>query len=160
MAGRNTATLPGSQALYVPLTASHGAVGVLGLFLADGAPLDPDRMHLIEALAGQTALVVERSLLAREAQRAELQAEADRLRDSLLSSVSHDLRTPLGTITAAASSLADPDARIPEESRRDLAQSICEESERMNRLVGNLLSMMRLESGAVSFSWSGTRSTR
>lgn len=150
MAGRGTGTLPAALALYVPLTASRGTMGVLGLFPAgEKEPVDPERMHFIEVLASQTALVIERALLAREAEEVELRSETERLRDSLLSSVSHDLRTPLGTITGGASTLADPSARLSEEARRDLAQSIWEESERLNRLVGNLLNMSRLESGEV-----------
>lgn len=149
MAGRGTDTLPELQVLYMPLIAPRGTIGVLGLYVEDGSPVDPDRIRLVQALAGQTAVVLERAVLAQDAHRAQIQAESERLRDALLSSVSHDLRTPLGTISGAASSLADPDAHIPEESRRDLAQSIFEESERLNRLVGNLLSMTRLESGAV-----------
>ena len=149
MAGRGTDTLPDLQALYLPLIAPRGTTGVLGLFHEDGPPVDPDRIRLVQALAGQTAIVLEQAELAREAHRVQIRAESERLRDALLSSVSHDLRTPLGTISGAASSLADPDAHFPEDSRRELARSICEESERLNRLVGDLLSMTRLESGAV-----------
>jgi two-component system sensor histidine kinase KdpD len=150
MAGRGTDTMPDRQALYLPLTASRGTSAVLGLFVEDGSPVEPDRIRLVQALAGQVAVVLERAELAREAQRAQLQAEAERLRDALLSSVSHDLRTPLGTISGAASSLADPDAPLPEEARRELAQSIWEESVRLNRLVGDLLNMTRIEFGAVA----------
>lgn len=150
MAGRGTDTLPDLQALYIPLIAPQGTSAVLGLFVEDGSPVDPDRIRLVQALAGQVAIVLERAQLAREAHRAQVEAESERLRDALLSSVSHDLRTPLGTISGAASSLADPDAHVPEESRRELAQSIFEESERLNRLVGNLLSMTRIEFGAVA----------
>jgi two-component system, OmpR family, sensor histidine kinase KdpD len=150
MAGRGTDTLPNLQALYLPLIAPRGTNAVLGLFVEGGTTVDPDRIRLVQALAGQIAIVLERAELAREAHRVQMQAESERLRDALLSSVSHDLRTPLGTISGAASSLADPDARIPEDSRRELAQSICEESDRLNRLVGDLLSMTRLESGAVN----------
>jgi two-component system sensor histidine kinase KdpD len=149
MAGRGTDTLPDLQALYLPMVAPRGTTGVLGLFVEDGPPVDPDRIRLVQALAGQTAVVLEQAELAREARQVQIQAESERLRDALLSSVSHDLRTPLGTISGAASSLADPEAHIPEESRRELAQSICEESERLNRLVRDLLNMTRLESGAV-----------
>ncbi len=150
MAGRGTDTLPDLQALYMPLVAPRGTNAVLGLFVEDGSPVDPDRIRLVQALAGQVAIVLERAQLAGEAHHAQVQAESERLRDALLSCVSHDLRTPLGTISGAASSLADPDAYVPEESRRELAQSIYEESERLNRLVGNLLNMTRIEFGAVA----------
>lgn len=149
MAGRGTDTFPDLQALYMPLIAPRGINGVLALLVEDGSPVDPDRVRLVQALAGQTAIVLERAELARAAHRAQVQAESERLRDALLSSVSHDLRTPLGTISGAASSLADPDAHIAEEARHELAQSICEESDRLNRLVGDLLNMTRIESGAV-----------
>lgn len=149
LAGRGTDTLPELQALYLPMIAPRGTIGVLGLFTEGDSTVDPDRIRLVQALAGQTAIVIERAVLAREAQRAQLQAEAERLRDALFSSVSHDLRTPLGTISGAASALADPGAGLTDDARRELAESVCEESERLNRLVGDLLSMTRIEAGAV-----------
>ena len=149
-AGHGTSTLPAAKALYVPLSASERTIGVLALYPGeDSEPPGPDRMRFIEALASQTALVLERIRLAAEAQRAALRTESERLKDSLLRSVSHDLRTPLGTITGAASSLADPDSPLSAEDRRDMAQSIWIEAERLNRLVRNLLNMSRLESGTV-----------
>jgi two-component system sensor histidine kinase KdpD len=150
VAGRGTATLPAAQAVYVPLLASGRTLGVLGLFPGEEPDWgDPERLHFIEALASQTALVLERIRLAGETQKAAFRAESERLKDSLLRSVSHDLRTPLGTITGAASSLADPDSPLAEEAKRELAQSIWVEAQRLNRLVANLLSMSRLESGAM-----------
>jgi len=149
-AGLGTTTLPGAKARYVPLIASHGCVGVLGLFPADEATvLDPERLHLLEAFVDQSALVLERTRLAREAKEAEVRVEAERLRNSLLSSVSHDLRTPLAGITGAASSLLETTEPLTDETRRELTQSIMDEADRLNRLVGNLLSMTRLESGSV-----------
>jgi two-component system sensor histidine kinase KdpD len=122
----------------------------MGLFPAEGEEHPrPDRLQLIAALASQTALVLERTRLAREAQDAAFRAESERLKDSLLRSVSHDLRTPLGTITGGASSLADPNSTLSEDARRELAKSIWIEAERLNRLVSNLLNMSRLESGAM-----------
>jgi two-component system sensor histidine kinase KdpD len=122
----------------------------MGLFPGErDEPMLPERQSLIEALAGQTALVLERTRLAREAQEAAFRAESERLKDSLLRSVSHDLRTPLGTITGGASSLADPSSPLTPEARRELAQSIWIEAERLNRLVGNLLNMSRLETGTM-----------
>lgn len=153
LAGHGTATLPGANALYVPLITAHGCRGVLGLFRAEGSVvLDPERLHLLVALASQTALVLERMLLEREAQEARLRVETERLRSMLLSSVSHDLRTPLAGITGAASSLLDTRQPLDEATRGELTQSIMDEAERMNRLIGNLLSMTRLESGAVQVS--------
>jgi two-component system sensor histidine kinase KdpD len=149
-AGRGTDTLPGSQRLYVPLVASQGAVGVLGLRLEDeAAHLDPEQQHLLETFASQIALALERTRLAEEAGAARVQIEAERLRNALLSSVSHDLRTPLAAIAGAGSILADDRQAMTPDVRRELAQSIVEEADRLNRLVGNLLEVTRLESGAV-----------
>ncbi|MCL2447666.1 MAG: ATP-binding protein, partial [Polyangiaceae bacterium] len=91
----------------------------------------------------------ERARLAEQAQQAQVQVEAERLRSSLLSSVSHDLRTPLSVITGAASALVDDKSALAATARRDLAETILEESQRLNRLVRNLLDMTRLSSGAV-----------
>lgn len=150
MAGLGADTLPGAQALYVPLVAAQGAVGVLGIRPANGRSLQaPEQAHLLETLANQTALAVERAHLAEEAEQAHLQVETERLRNTLLSSVSHDLRTPLASITGAASSLAEGGESLTPALRRDLAQTIYEEATRLNRLVSNLLDMTRLESGTV-----------
>jgi two-component system sensor histidine kinase KdpD len=150
MAGLGTATLPSARALYVPLIASRGTVGVLGVQPAQPRHLlAPEQVHLLETSASQTALALERASLAEAAQRAQVQIETERLRSSLLSSVSHDLRTPLAAITGAASSLLEGDARLATSTRRELLQAIYEETHRLNRLVNDLLEMTRLESGAV-----------
>jgi two-component system sensor histidine kinase KdpD len=107
----------------------------------------PEQLHLLETFASQTALAIERASLADEAQAAQVRAEAERLRSSLLSSVSHDLRTPLTAITGAASTLLEPDNGLTAGGRRDLAETIAEEAHRLNRLVQNLLEMTRLEAG-------------
>jgi two-component system sensor histidine kinase KdpD len=149
-AGLGTATLPGASALYVPLTGSAGPVGVLGVRPADRHAMDePERLHQLETFASQTALALERARLAEEAQAAQVRVETERLRNSLLSSVSHDLRTPLTAITGAASTLLQDSARLDDATRRGLLESVHEEAERLNRLVQNLLEMTRLESGAV-----------
>ena len=150
MAGLGTTTLPGAKALYLPLVASRGTLGVLGVRPADARALEaPEQGHQLETFANQTALALERAQLAEEAQQAQVRAEADRLRDSLLSSVSHDLRTPLASITGAASSLLDADASLDARTRRDLLETLHEEADHLNRLVQNLLEMTRLESGAL-----------
>jgi two-component system sensor histidine kinase KdpD len=107
-------------------------------------------LHQLETFANQTALAIERMQFAEKAQRAEFQAEAERLRNSLLSSVSHDLRTPLATIIGASSSLLDDGEHLDRPTRRDLVGSIQQEAEHLDRLVDNLLEMTRLESGAVT----------
>jgi two-component system, OmpR family, sensor histidine kinase KdpD len=149
-AGLGTSTLPGASALYVALLGSTGPVGVLGLRPPDRHAMDePERLHQLETFAGQTALALERARLSREAQEAEVRIESERLRNSLLSSVSHDLRTPLATITGAVSTILDARAPLAAGTQRELLESVHEEAERLNRLVQNLLEMTRLESGAL-----------
>ncbi|MEQ1833619.1 MAG: sensor histidine kinase KdpD, partial [Candidatus Eisenbacteria bacterium] len=148
-AGLGTGTLPGSQALHLPLVASGHVLGVLAL-----QPRDPrrfrelDRQQLLATFANQTAVAVERARLAEAAERSRVEVEAERTRNALLSSVSHDLRTPLAVITGAGSSLLEESA-LPDETRRELASTIVDEATRLNRLVGDLLDATRLESGAV-----------
>jgi two-component system sensor histidine kinase KdpD len=150
IAGQGTDTLPGASGLYLPLIGSRGTVGVLGLRPGDPRALrTPEQLHQLEAFAGQTALAIERARLAEEAERAQVRAETERLRNSLLSSVSHDLRTPLASITGAASTLLEGESRLDAGTRRDLLEALHEEADRLNRLVQNLLEMTRLESGAL-----------
>ena len=149
-AGVGTDTLPAAQAFYQPLIASQGTVGVVGLRPADPQRFeDPTLQQLVETFAGQAALALERSLLAEQTQREQLEIEAERLRTALLSSLSHDLRTPLAAITGAASSLLEEQSGLSAATRRDLLKTILEEAERMTRLIANLLDMIRVESGAL-----------
>jgi two-component system sensor histidine kinase KdpD len=150
-AGLSTDTLPSAQALYVPLRSGPTRVGVVGI-----RPLDPRRLadprahewrQLLETFLGQIATAFERATLALAAQRAEVQIETEQLKNSLLSSVSHDLRTPLAVITGSAATLADDG--LDAGTRRDLLATIQEEGDRLNRLVRNLLDMTRLEGGAL-----------
>jgi len=150
-AGFGTDTLPGAGALYLPLTVASGAVGVLGVRPTQlSRLLEPDQVHLMEAFAGQTAVALERANLAAEAERVRVLVESERLRNSLLSAVSHDLRTPLTAIAGASSTLIEGDQGIEPTTRRELLESIYEEAESLNRLVGNLLDMTRLDAGAVT----------
>ena len=145
-AGLGTLTLPGARATYLPLRGAIGAIGVMGV-LPEGAPrwVEPDQRQLLEAFANQTALALERALLAEQSAQDRRHADEERLRNALLSSVSHDLRTPLGVITGAVSTaLETPD--LPEPARRELLQSAQEEAQRLHRLVSNLLDITRLES--------------
>jgi two-component system sensor histidine kinase KdpD len=149
-AGLGTATLPGASALYLPLVASRGPVGVLGIRAPDRHAFDdPEPLHELETFANQTALAIDRALLAEEAREAEVRIESERLRNSLLSSVSHDLRTPLATITGAVTTVLETGTRLDEPTRQELLESVRDEAERLNRLVQNLLEMTRLESGAL-----------
>jgi two-component system sensor histidine kinase KdpD len=149
-AGRDTDTLPATKVRYLPLKTSRGVVGVLGVQPHETTKhMTPEQRRLMEAFANQAALAIERVRLAGEAQQARLQIETEQLRNSLLSSVSHDLRTPLAAITGAASSLMDEDKALEPPMRHEMAQTIYEEAERLNRLLRNLLDMTRLESGAL-----------
>lgn len=149
VAGLGTDTLPGAAAVWVPLRGSQSTLGVVGVSPAAALlPLRTDQRDLLEALVRQVASGLERARLAEEAQQARLAVEAERLRSTLLSSVSHDLRTPLATITGAASSLLQ-DASLGSGERRELEEAIYEEAVRLDRLVTNLLDMTRLESGSL-----------
>lgn len=150
MAGRGTSTLPAAEALYLPLVSSGSTVGVIGVRPEDPKLfLDPIQRQLLETFAGQAAAALQRAMLAERNQRTQVEVEAERLRTSLLSSLSHDLRTPLAGIEGAASSLLEQAGALSAETRHDLAQTVLEESRRMTRLVGNLLDMIRVETGAL-----------
>jgi two-component system, OmpR family, sensor histidine kinase KdpD len=149
-AGLGAGALPGAQVLYVPLLGSRGIVGVLGVLPTDPGRLnDPEERRFFDAFATMTATAVERAKLAEETEAARLAARAEELRSALLSSVSHDLRTPLAVITGAASALLDKDTPLDPATRHDLLQSIDEEAHRLNRIIGDLLDMTRLESGTL-----------
>ena len=150
IAGAGTATLPGAAALHMPLTGPAGVVGVLVVSAPDLSRFqEPTERHLLETFAGQVGVALERVSLSERTQQARLEVEAERLRTSLLSSLSHDLRTPLGVITGAASSLRESGDAMGSESRRELLDSIVEEAQRMNRLIRNLLDMIRVETGSL-----------
>jgi two-component system, OmpR family, sensor histidine kinase KdpD len=131
----------------VPLRERDLEVGTLRVRPRHRRRLTADARRHLEAFAGHIALALARIRLAAEAETARVGAETERLRNALLTSVSHDLRTPLAAITGAATTLLDGGARVDEVTRRDLLESIREEAERLNRLVQNLLEMTRLESG-------------
>jgi two-component system sensor histidine kinase KdpD len=150
-AGSGTDTLPLARGLFVPIKGSRGRVGVLALFPA-GQPLridDPDERQLLVTIAGLVGSGLERTLLAEEARRATLKIETEQLRNALLSSVSHDLRTPLGVVIGATSALLEQGAPKDDATRRELLRTAHEEALRLNRLVANLLDMTRLEAGAL-----------
>jgi two-component system sensor histidine kinase KdpD len=149
-AGQSTDTLPSANALFVPLRGSRGKLGVLAVSPSEPRRFfDPDQRQLLDTFASQLAGALERARLAQEAQRAQIETETERMRSSLLSSVSHDLRTPLAVVTGAASTLLEDDAKLAPTSRRELLETVQEESMRLTRLVRNLLDMTRLASGAL-----------
>ncbi|MCX5568215.1 sensor histidine kinase [Kaistia nematophila] len=149
-AGRGADTLPGARRLYLPLRTGRTAVGVVGLDDDGQGPLlTPEEQRLFDSLADQAALAIERIELVADVDRARLAAEADRLRSALLTSISHDLRTPLAAIMGAAEALRDyPDA-IAAGDRIELLSTVIDESERLHRFIANLLDMTRIESGAM-----------
>lgn len=150
-AGYGTDTLPGTDATYLPLFGADGLVGVLGVQpLTRELRMTNSQMKLLDAFAGHVAMAIERCNLAVQAERVRLQMETERLRNMLLSAVSHDLRTPLTGITGAASLLVEGNENLTTVERRDLAESILDESDRLNRLVANLLDVTRLEAGAIA----------
>ncbi|MBV9758481.1 MAG: sensor histidine kinase KdpD [Alphaproteobacteria bacterium] len=149
-AGRESDTLPGAKWLFLPLGTARGPVGVVGVVRDQPGPLlRPDQRRLLDALADQAALAIERINLAQDLDRARVLAEADKLRSALLTSISHDLRTPLASILGSASSLASSGAPLDQATCRALLTDIQDEAERLNRFIGNLLDMTRLESGAL-----------
>lgn len=150
-AGRGTNTLPGATALYVPMATPNGVAGVLALQAAPrDESLSPDARQLLDTYATQIAFALERNRLAEKSQQAELQVETEKLRSSLLAAVSHDLRTPLAAIAGASSSLNGAFDSLDPQTRQELLDSIQDESERLTRLVENLLHMTRLSSGRVA----------
>ncbi len=153
-AGLRTGTFPDATALYVPLRGARETFGVLAV-LPDAAPnvggrvFEPAQQQLLEVFAGQTALAIERTLSQRAEEETRVHMQTEQMRSSLLSAMSHDLRTPLASITGAASTLRSQGDRLPPETRQELLESISDEAERLARLVGNLLDMTRFESGGV-----------
>ncbi|ARJ68277.1 two-component sensor histidine kinase [Magnetospirillum sp. ME-1] len=149
-AGRGSATLPAALWLFLPLRTGRSAVGVLGVQMSEDADLpSPAQMRLLETLADQAAVAIERTILVADIETARVVTERERLRSALLSSLSHDLRTPLVSIMGAASSLISYDGALSADNRHDLAQTIQDEAERLNRFVQNLLDMTRLGSGTL-----------
>jgi two-component system sensor histidine kinase KdpD len=149
-AGRGSDTLPGAKRLFLPMRTGRGAVGVVGLDSDKSGPLlTPDLRRLLDALMDQAALAVERVRLVEDLERAKRAVETDRLRSALLTSISHDLKTPLAGILGAASTLRGLSDALDEDAKTDLIATIIDEAERLNRFIANLLDMTKLESGAI-----------
>jgi two-component system, OmpR family, sensor histidine kinase KdpD len=150
-AGRGSETLPGAKRLFVPLRTGSGAVGVLGLARGQRPEmlLTPDERRLLDALMDQSAVAIERVRLAGQINEARLAAETERLRAALLTSLSHDLKTPLASILGAVTSLRQYRDVLSLPERDELSATIQEEAERLSRFVANLLDMTKIESGAI-----------
>jgi two-component system, OmpR family, sensor histidine kinase KdpD len=149
-AGRGSDTLPGVKWLFLPLRTERRAVSVLGITRqGDGPMFTPEESHLLDALADLAAIAIERVRLVDEVEEGKLQSEAERLHAALLTSISHDLGTPLASILGAITSLRAYGDQYDASARAELMTTIQEEAERLNRFVGNLLDMTRLESGAL-----------
>lgn len=148
-AGRLTTTLPSAEGLHLPLVAGERAVGVLSLRFRDAVPLSPAQRDLMDTFVRQIALVLDRQRLRDAEQEAKLLAESERLSKTLLNSISHEMRTPIAAITSAASSLSESGGGGSREFQQTMTGEIQEAAGRLNRLVGNLLNMTRLEAGYV-----------
>src|SRR6185312_15553408 len=143
-AGRGSDTLPGAKRLFLPMRTGRGAIGVIGIDDDRTGPLlTPDQRRLLDALA------IERVLLVEDMDRVKRNLESDRLRGALLTSISHDLKTPLASVLGAASTLRDLGAALDDAQKNELLATMIEESERLNRFIANLLDMTKLESGAI-----------
>ncbi|HEX4079843.1 MAG TPA: sensor histidine kinase KdpD [Rhizomicrobium sp.] len=150
-AGRGADTLPGAKWLFLPMRTGRGTVGIVGLDSdRPGRLLTPDQRRLFDALSDQAALAIERINLSEDIDRTRIAAETERLRSALLTSISHDLRTPLASILGSASTLRSQFSSLDEKAREELVGTVQEEAERLNRFIANLLDMTRLESGAIA----------
>jgi len=150
IAGQGTHTLPGAEAIYFPLSNKETMLGVLVLLPVNLRRVFlPEQQKLLETLLGQIAQAIIRLRLTEQARKTQVEMEAERLRNSLLSSISHDLRTPLATIVGSASTLVEDDNSLKPEDKRELNRAIYEEAQRMSSLVNNILDMARLDAGKV-----------
>ena len=149
-AGLGTDTLPAAPALYLPLGDSRPALGVVAVLPSNQRRvLLPEQRHLLETFAGQISLALERARLAETAEAARVAAEGESLRNTLLASISHDLRTPLAILAAAGSTLAEHGAALDSATRTALARSIESTAREMSELVSNVLDLTRFEAGEV-----------
>lgn len=149
-AGRGADTLTGAQRLFLPMRTGRATVGVVGIDSDKPGPLlTPDQRRLFDALSDQAALAIERVNLVEDVDRVARAMETERLRSALLTSISHDLKTPLAAVLGSAGALRDLSANLTESQKSELLGTIIDESERLNRFIANLLDMTKLESGAV-----------
>jgi two-component system sensor histidine kinase KdpD len=150
-AGWRTGTLPNIRFQFRPLVTTRGVGGVCGIEPANSAePIAPEHERALNLILEQTAIAVDRSLLVGESVKTAALEENERLRETLLASLSHDLRTPLASITGAVTTLRQLGEKMSPEQRADLLASIEEEAARLSRFVANLLDMSRIEAGAIA----------
>jgi two-component system, OmpR family, sensor histidine kinase KdpD len=149
-AGRGADTLPGAKRLFLPMRTGRGLIGTIGIDNDRTGPLlTPDQRRLLDALVDQGALAIERVLLVEDMDRVKRTVESERLRSALLTSISHDLKTPLASVLGAASTIRDLASGLSDQQKHDLLATVIDESERLNRFIANLLDMTKLESGAI-----------
>jgi two-component system, OmpR family, sensor histidine kinase KdpD len=150
-AGLETDTLSGAKAVYLPLVIGSQIVGVMGVMPdQSGVLFDQEQIHMLESFANQIAMAIDRAMIAKEAQAVLLKAETEELRSTLLSSVSHDLRTPLAVITGATTTLLQKNVPLETSESHDLLQTIYEESEHLKHIIRNVLDMTRIETKAIT----------
>ena len=149
-AGADTATLPAVPWLFLPLKTGRAAFGVVGLGRDEsGAVLDAEARTLLDTFAEQTAAALDRASLAREMVAARSATETERVRNTLLASISHDFRTPLASILGSATSLIDYGDKLGDQDRKNMLADIRDESEGLDQMVRNLLAMTRIDAGAL-----------
>src|ERR1700683_5061929 len=150
-AGMGTDTLSGAAGLYLPLAGGERAFGVLGVLPGNPRHVTlPEQFRLLETFAAQIGQAMERADFAAHAQAAVVRAETEAIRNALLASISHDLRTPLATIAGGAATLAGNLEALSQADRRALAASVSDEATRMSERVTTLLDLVRLETGAIT----------
>jgi two-component system sensor histidine kinase KdpD len=150
-AGRGSDTLPGAKRLFLPMRTGRGAIGIVGIDSDKPGPLlSPGDRRLLDALIDQSALAIERVFLVEDMDRVKRNAETERLRAALLTSISHDLKTPLAAVLGSASTLRDLSGKLNDAAKAELLATVIDESERLNRFIANLLDMTKLESGAIA----------
>lgn len=148
LAGQGTDTLPGANAVFLPMVGFHGVIGVLALRAANLRRVFlPEQRRLLDTFLNQVTQTIERVRLVETAQLAQMRMESETLRTSLLSAISHDLRSPLASIVGAASTLVADDAQLQSQDRQELSRAIYDEAQRLSNLANNILDMARLDAG-------------
>jgi two-component system sensor histidine kinase KdpD len=149
-AGADTGTLPIVPWYFVPLRIGDKTLGVVGVAKQGGmGPLDSEARALLDALSEQTAAALERASLARDMVSAKMATETERVRNTLLASISHDFRTPLSSILGAATSLIDYGDKLGAPAKNDMLLQIKQETEGLDEMVRNLLAITRIDAGAL-----------